>query len=296
MSLVKTLRFIVGHPLNSGSPLKALMRFARWQIVSRLFDGDFVFSWINGARYKVRRGQTGLTGNIYTGLHEFEDMAFLLHYLRPNDLFLDVGANVGSYTVLASSAVGASCIAIEPVPSAYKCLVENVRLNGKEATVECMNIAVGDKEGIVRFTSDVDTINHVVAHGEVAGATVEVMIEEIDKAIAPRLPRLVKIDVEGYETPAISGATQTLSGTAPCAVIMELNGSGERYGYDEVQILQRMLEWGYKPYKYEPLSRTLSELPTKNSVAGNTVFIRGEAFARERIESAPRYLIFGQHI
>jgi hypothetical protein len=50
-------------------------------------------------------GMTGATGNLYVGLHEFEEMAFLLHFLRPGDLFADVGANVGSYTILAAVAV-----------------------------------------------------------------------------------------------------------------------------------------------------------------------------------------------
>ena len=45
---------------------------------------------------------TGATGNIYCGLYEFLDMAFLLHFLRNGDLFGDIGSNIGSYTVLAT--------------------------------------------------------------------------------------------------------------------------------------------------------------------------------------------------
>ena len=62
---------------------------------------------------------TGATGNIYTGLHEFEDMMFLLHLLRPGDIFVDAGANIGSYTVLASAVVGAKSISFEPVPPLF---------------------------------------------------------------------------------------------------------------------------------------------------------------------------------
>ena len=45
---------------------------------------------------------TGATGNIYCGLHEFIELTFLLHLLRPNDLSLNIGANVGSYIILAA--------------------------------------------------------------------------------------------------------------------------------------------------------------------------------------------------
>lgn len=82
MSFLNTIRFIVTHPLNLERKLEAIVRFARWQIASRLVAGDIVQNWINGSRFLARTGETGLTGNIYTGLHEFSDMAFLLHALR----------------------------------------------------------------------------------------------------------------------------------------------------------------------------------------------------------------------
>ncbi len=72
---------------------------------------EVIVHWIGGTRLAARRGMTGLTGNIYAGLHEFADMAFLLHFLRPSDLFADVGANVGSYTILASGVVRCPTVA-----------------------------------------------------------------------------------------------------------------------------------------------------------------------------------------
>ena len=112
MSLIHTLKFITDHPLNRGQKFKSLLRFVKWQIGSRCVPGVVGYDWINGSKFLVKRGETGLTGNIYTGLHEFADMVFLLHFLRDSDLFVDIGANVGSYTILACSAVGASQVAL----------------------------------------------------------------------------------------------------------------------------------------------------------------------------------------
>jgi hypothetical protein len=95
--------------------LSAATRVPRWQIESRICD-DVTVDWIGGRRLAARRGMTGLTGNIYAGLHEFADMAFLLHFLRPSDVFADVGANVGSYTILASGVIGCPTVAFEPDP------------------------------------------------------------------------------------------------------------------------------------------------------------------------------------
>ena len=87
--------FLATHPLTKHRRLPAMARVLRWQIASRI--KEVIVHWIGGTRLAARRGMTGLTGNIYAGLHEFADMAFLLHFLRPSDLFADVGANVGSY-------------------------------------------------------------------------------------------------------------------------------------------------------------------------------------------------------
>ena len=93
--------YIAGHPLTRDRKLRAFSRLLRWQVESRLRH-EVIVPWVEGTRLAARRGMAGATGNIYCGLHEFEDMAFVLHFLRPGDFFADVGANIGSYTVLAS--------------------------------------------------------------------------------------------------------------------------------------------------------------------------------------------------
>ena len=76
--------------------------------------------WIGGQRLSIRRGMRGATGNIYVGLHEFADMMLTLNFLREGDLFLDIGANVGSYTVLASGICRAVTWAFEPDPGTVR--------------------------------------------------------------------------------------------------------------------------------------------------------------------------------
>jgi hypothetical protein len=162
MSLVRTVKFILSHPLARRRPLASLATFVKWQVGSRLVPGGVVYSWVDRSRILVHRGETGLTGNIYAGLHEFEDMAFLLHLLRREDLFVDVGANVGAYSVLACAVTAAHGFAFEPVPSTYSRLLDNVRLNRAETQIKCINMAVADVPGIVAFSSADDTMNHAI--------------------------------------------------------------------------------------------------------------------------------------
>jgi hypothetical protein len=143
--------FLATHPLTRRRRLSATARVLQWQIVSRI-RGEVIIDWIGGTRFAARRGMTGITGNIYAGLHEFADMAFVLHFLRPHDLFVDVGANVGSYTILASGVVGCRTVAFEPDPGAAAALERNVALNRIAERVETRRAAVGDRDGIIRFS------------------------------------------------------------------------------------------------------------------------------------------------
>jgi FkbM family methyltransferase len=295
VSILNTLRFITGHPLNRGNFPGALLRFARWQVGARLVPGPVVFEWINGARLLVRTGETGLTGNIYTGLHDFPEMGFLLHMLRPDDLFVDVGANVGSYTVLACAAAGARGVAFEAVPGTCERLVENVRLNHLEHRVRCLNNAVGQRVGSIGVTRYGSAQDRVLAAGERHDNAVTVPLTTLDAALAGESPVLAKIDVEGYETPVLLGAEQTLKKPSLLAAIIELNGAGNyHYGYDEARILELMSDHGFRTCSYHPLRRSLAELDGKDPDSCNSLFVRDLPQVRERIRSAPAVSIHGR--
>ena len=287
MSLLDTVRFITNHPLNQHQKLRSLARFVKWQIASRLAPGGLVHQWINGSKFLVRSGETGLTGNIYTGLHEFQEMGFLLHVLREEDLFVDVGANVGSYTILACAAVGARGIAFEPVPETYKRLCYNIRLNHLEQQVNCVNMGVGSEQGVIMFSSNADTTNHALKASEQCDSAINVDSTTLDIALKNQSPAIIKIDVEGYETPVLKGAEEILCLQSVHSLIIELNGSGKHYGYNELQILAMMSDHGFQPYSYNPLNRTLVRLQGKNKKSSNTLFIREIAHVEERLRTAP---------
>lgn len=288
MSILNTTKFIINHPINRGAKLGAIARFLKWQLGSRLAPGAIVYDWINGSKFLVRPGETGLTGNIYVGLHEFPDMGFLLHLLQAGDLFVDVGANVGSYTILACAAIGARGIAFEPVPDTYRRLIENMRLNCLDQKVKCINKAIGAKQGVITFTSDSDTTNHALSPGEKCDYGIIVEMTSLDIFLKNECPLLIKIDVEGYETLVLEGAQEVLRNEALQAVIMELNGSGDRYGFDEAKILDLMFSYGFKSYSYDPFSRLLIDLEGKNLRSGNTLFIRDKSFIERRLQIAPK--------
>lgn len=293
MTFWNSLRRILSHPLNRGRKFRALSAFLRWQLGSRLLGRTVVHEWVNGARFFVRNGETGVTGNIYTGLDEFQDMGFVLHFIRSGDVFCDVGANVGSYSILACAACGASGVAFEPVPETFGRLVENIRLNGLESRVSCVNLAVGEVEGRLYFTDDGDTVNHALVPGSDLGSSVSVGVTTLDSAFGDEVPALIKIDVEGFEAAVIRGGRGVLGSTRLQALIVETIGSGARYGWDEAEIFLTLEKYGFSAYSYDPMERMLRNVDGACARVGNTIFIRNAEAVRERVRTAPMFSING---
>jgi FkbM family methyltransferase len=285
--LLSTLKFIVNHPMNEDHKIGALMRFCEWQIKSRVIGGSLVHKWVGNSKFLVRASETGLTQNIYTGLQDFNDMAFLLHLLREDDLFVDVGANAGSYTILACAVRGARAYSFEPVPDTYRRLSANIKLNRVEDRAKHLNIGIGGGRGFIKFTSKLDTTNHALAPGERTDNSLSIEVVPLDEVLADESPILMKIDVEGYEAEVIKGAKETLNKPSLRAVIIELNGSGTRYGWNDASVSDFLRGFGFEPYLYSPFQRMLEPLAAKNSHSNNTLFIRDAAFVRDRLKAAP---------
>jgi FkbM family methyltransferase len=297
MGIFNTFHYLINHPLCKNSKLEALSRWFCWQIGSRLVPGEVAIKFVDDSKLLVKPGMTGATGNIYYGLHEFEDMSFLLHLLRKDDLFVDIGANIGSYTILAAAVRGAQCIAIEPIPATFRYLQQNINLNGINHLVKVYNMGFGKKQGKLRFSADLDTMNHVVPENDVVPVhTIEVEVTTLDSALEGLSPTLIKIDVEGFESNVISGSQQTLFTETVSAVIMELNGSGKRYGFDDDALLKKMQDYGFRSFTYLPFERRLLSLEGKNAKSGNTLFIKNVKQVEQRLVEAPMFHVLGNDI
>jgi FkbM family methyltransferase len=280
----RTIALMQGHPLTEGRLLGASLRYLRWQVASRL-RREIEVDWIDGAKLVVRSGMTGATGNIYCGLHEFADMGFVLHFLQPGDLFVDAGANVGSYTVLASRVCGARTLAIEPVAATVAALRRNVAANRIEPLVRVESVVLGASEGSVGFTIDADTTNAVAGPG-CASAAATLPMRPLDALLAGETPALLKLDVEGYEAEVLSGARRTLADPGLLAVEAETTDRD----------VERLLAGaGFARWHYDPLTRHLDRKPN-GPAASNALFLRDVEACRARLRAAPRRTILGRAV
>ena len=294
-SISSIFRYINHHPLAGKHKLQAYYKFFRWQITSRIFKGPHRVPFVGDTVLVADRSMKGATGNIYLGLHDFSEMSFVLHFLRPDDCFFDVGANVGSYSVLAAGVARAKAFSFEPVPQTFRSLERNVKENDLQTFVNCVNAGVGAKEEMLYFTSLNDSVNHVVSEGSISDFTkvVKVPIVKLDDyASGPAHAILIKIDVEGFETEVLNGMPLLLQNQALKGIIIELNGSGSRYGYDENDIHANLLHNGFEPYNYDPYSRGLEKQSTFGKF--NTIYLRDVDFIKERLQNSPKAEVFSE--
>ena len=287
MNVIKKLSFVYNHPFNSENKIRGVIRLLKWQINCRINPYPIVYPYTENSKLIIWKGLTGATGNLYCGLLEYNEMSFLLNFLRPSDLFVDIGANVGAYTILASAEIKAKTIAIEPVPSTFENLTANVLINQIQNKVETLNIGLSRKKGTLEFTKSHDTVNHVAKDHEKDKINVDV--DTLDSIVKDKYPSLIKIDVEGFETEVILGAENILNHEQLKAIIIELNGSGLRYGYDENKIHEKLIHKGFLPYDYNPKKRELKRL--KKYSAHNTIYIRDVDYVEKRLSDSRKIRI-----
>jgi FkbM family methyltransferase len=283
MSIARINEFLSNHPLTRNNRAAAWGRFLWWQMRSRI-SHDVIVDWVAGQRFVAHRGMTGFTGNIYAGLHEAVDMLFLLHLLRPGDLLLDVGANVGSYTVLASGVSGARTMAFEPDPDTVAQLRRNVELNGLGDLVELYPVALGASETEVRFTVGGDTVNHVASPDDKEWRTVRQA--RLDDITTGTSPLMMKIDVEGYEEEVLKGAEAALAAPGLRVVAVETVTS---------RIEDIFASYGFTKLYYDPFRRQLSGRPYPDK-ASNQLFVRDVDYVTARVAAADPIAVVGMSI
>ncbi|MGE0054930.1 MAG: FkbM family methyltransferase [Hyphomicrobium sp.] len=285
-AVARMSEYFCNHPLTRDAPMRAWERFALWQIRSR-FQEEIVVPWIEGQRLAVRRGMTGATGNIYVGLHEFSDMLVLLHFLRQDDVFLDIGANVGSYTVLAAGVRGARVWAFEPGSETVGAFNRNIELNDLAGRVVLQQMALGEHDGVVSFTRGRDTVNRVATFDD--GDVQEVPIRRLDSLIGECSPIMIKMDVEGHEEAVIRGARNVLSSDHLKVVEIETLTA---------QIEATFAEYGFRRALYNPFTRLLKPFTEEGGKpsAVNALFVKDWDFVAARLISGPAVRVLGRSI
>jgi FkbM family methyltransferase len=269
--------------VTNGNELKSLYDYILFNIKNRVFR-ELEYNWINNLKFLARKGDAGIVGNIYFGLYEFEESIFLLHLIREEDTFLDVGANLGHYSLLLSGIKNCKSISIEPVPKTFQQLLKQIKLNNLETFIEPINVGASNCDGELYFSTDKGTMDRIVR--EDYKNSVRVPVLSLDSIVSNREPIAIKIDVEGYEKHVLDGGSTILNKDKLKVLILELNRSGEKFGISDEELYSKVIDLGFTPYSYNVLDRKLVKLQSYNKHKFNTIFVRDEEFISNRLKNS----------
>jgi FkbM family methyltransferase len=176
---------------------------------------------------------------IYTGLYDPVESKLVQSFLRPGDLFVDVGAQFGFYSAVALGC-GARVISFEPTPIAFSAI------SGMGSDVR--QVAIGTSQGFVTIwvNSNPKECYDPSLYQYTEGMTpLTVPIDSLDAQLANEpVVDLIKLDIEGHELAAIKGAAETLKRTR--AILCEFNPRLLKLaGTSSEEVYRRLEQFGF---------------------------------------------------
>ena len=207
-------------------------------------NGQFRFI-ITAIKYELT-GKTSYTDKLYKGdlgmfytrkgtldfqfanwAYEWNVKRFMLEHYKEYDVFIDIGANIGTYSMMMAKR-GKKVAAFEPVPDNFRAFHINLLLNKLQHKVQFFNIGLGSEEKSAEFIFDpVNTgASHIIKDDKESGMHVSVSIKPFDHIsdqldILPEEKVLMKIDTEGMEIEVIEGAANFLKRQKNILLVLE---------------------------------------------------------------------------
>jgi len=193
-----------------------------------------------------------LSKAIFLGFEE-EETSFVNNILENGDIFIDIGSNVGLFSLIASQKVGkeGKVISFEPYPLTYERLVENTKINSL-GNIDVRNLGLSNKKEKLKFyfshngydawnsfaPSKDDKLSGMI---HVPVSTIDFELKEIDKSKV----KLVKIDVEGWEKFVLMGGENFFRNYSPLIMVEFTEFNTLNAGYPVLEIYDLLNDWGY---------------------------------------------------
>jgi FkbM family methyltransferase len=233
------VKYVWQHPANTGHRSRALLRAAGYQAQSRFLGRRVSTRLGERSRLWVDLHRTSAAMALYANPPDLPEMLAWRRALRDGGLFIDVGANVGTYTIWAAE-LGAEVVALEPAEDTFALLRENIDLNGYQVTA--MRAAAGDHCGTARFTAGRDAGNSLDPAGPA-----EARLVTVDSLIGDRYVTGMKVDVEGFEIDVLRGCARAMAERRIGLIQLEWNEASRlAVGSDRRPLARLLAAHGYQ--------------------------------------------------
>ena len=195
----------------------------------------------------------------------------LKQLIKEGDTVVDLGANIGYYTLILAQLVGKSghVYSFEPDPSNFEILSKNVKEN-KHDNVTLVQKAISDKNGKVElYVSKRNLASHRIFDAEDKRKSIEVDVTTLDEYFqkSKKLVKFIKMDVEGAEGAAISGASKIIQDSKNLVIMMEYFPKWiKKFGDVPEEMLRSLVEKKFKLFNINQKNKKLDSILITNFV------------------------------
>jgi FkbM family methyltransferase len=219
--------------------------------------------------------------HFYWGEFEHDTLNFYNKILRTGSVVIDVGANIGLYSLIASNKVGreGQVYSFEPSEWAYSRLRENINLNDFK-NIEICKFGVSDKKGVVKFYKCADDAYNSLGHHPMFAVkeVVEIEVDSLDNFCRERKISkvdILKIDAEGADYLVLKGAREILGFNESPVIFCEYNKSiSEGYDFSRDDLILFLKERSYKVYELK--NNGIVEFDPVNSDSNEIICMKKE--------------------
>lgn len=247
-----------GHFARVGEPLHSVVasylssaEFDRQALITVKDDERPTFGEFNGLQIAAYEDDLLIGKHVLAGVYEPEVQGIVKAHLKPGMTFLDVGANIGTFSLVASKIVGptGTVVAIEPNVNNVKLLEISRLLNGFN-NMEIHAVAADEKARLLTYNNSYSNGNTSEPDIDIGILLRSTMVPafSIDSILNGRKVDFIKIDIEGFEYNALRGASIALKDRP--MIVSEFSATAVQGGAEEY--LSYLFGFGYNISVIEP--------------------------------------------
>ena len=221
------------------------MNYVRWLVDSKLGNEEYIMRNILGNHMILNINRKGISKSLAVlGKRERQCIEILSEVLEEDMTVLDLGANIGYYTLIFASQLNkeGTVHAIEPHPHNFKLLSSNIKMNGFEDIVNCHQLAVSDSTGTASLReANRDNVHSI---GSSSDEGIRVRTTTVPQFISEHGSLdLIRMDIEGYEEKVLDSICENEPEQLP-EILFEVHSN--KYTDKFEKIIETMIDSGYK--------------------------------------------------